>query len=207
MRPRSDLVTFTKAGTYTLSVTIIDNNYKSVSSSKSVVITPTLTGIYVDNATGQFISPGSTMFVPGTSQVLVAEGLDQFGNVMATQPAYTWSVMVPSGSLQPSIATSGTRATLTFHSAGTYCVTVQARAASGATISDKLWLALVPEISAVRNAPTNTVIVTGTSLQPYIPTFIDQFGNVVATPLPFHGQRTRTPPGARRRFSRPAAAA
>ena len=57
--------TFTKAGTYSLTVKIVDAGGLSVSSTKTVVVSPTLTSISVSTASGQVVSPGSALAVSG----------------------------------------------------------------------------------------------------------------------------------------------
>ena len=49
--------TFTKAGTYGLTATIMDAGGLSVSTAKTVVVSPTLTSISVSTASGQVVSP------------------------------------------------------------------------------------------------------------------------------------------------------
>jgi len=91
-------VTFAKAGTYQFSVRIVDAGGRSVSSVKSVLVSQTFTSVNLRTASGQLVSPGSTVTVPGVSQAFAAQGLDQFGSVLAKQPTFTWSVAtVPSG--------------------------------------------------------------------------------------------------------------
>ena len=115
----------------------------------------------------------------GTSQSLVAQGLDQFGNVLATQPTFTWSIATtPTGAPQPSLAATGATATVTFAKIGTYGLKVQT--AGTTVIVANVSLNVTPAVAAVRNVSTATVSVSGTSLQPALPTFVDQFGNAVA---------------------------
>ena len=78
-------------------------------------------------ANGQVVSASSPLTVSGVSQTLAAQGLDQFGNALATTPAFTWSITtIPSGAARPAISASGGNATLTFSKAGAYGLAVQA---------------------------------------------------------------------------------
>ena len=80
---KNDTITFTGAGDYGISVTIVDKGGLSVTSSLKVTVTQTLTSILV--------SPGTTSIQAGAAQQFNAQGLDQFQRVMATQPTFTWS--------------------------------------------------------------------------------------------------------------------
>jgi hypothetical protein len=75
---------FSAAGSYTMQVTIRDAGGLTATSSVNVTVNQTLTSITVAPAT-------ATVSVNGTQQ-FTATARDQFGNAMATQPAFTWSV-------------------------------------------------------------------------------------------------------------------
>jgi hypothetical protein len=106
--------TFTAAGTYTFSVRITDARGLSVNSSRSVVVAPTLTGLSITTGSGQAVG-ASPLLVSGTSQALVACGTDQFGKLMATQPALTWSTAtLPTGAPAPIWIATGNGATVQF---------------------------------------------------------------------------------------------
>jgi hypothetical protein len=75
---------FTRAGTYTFLVVVRDPSGASTTSSVTVTVGQTATSIVV--------TPHSASVpVRGTYQFSAVE-LDQFGNAMATQPAFTWTV-------------------------------------------------------------------------------------------------------------------
>lgn len=179
---KSAIVTFTVAGTYGITVKIVDAGSLSVTSTKSAVVSATLTGLRV-TAASQVVNPSIGLTVSGISQILAAQGLDQFGNAMATTPTMTWSVATrPSGAAQPVISASGSYATITFSKAGSYGLTVQAGSGSTAFTSS-IPVTVTQMICSIRNASTAPVTVTGTTVQLAVPTFIDQFGNaLVATP-------------------------
>ena len=81
--------TFSKAGAYAFQVTITGPGGLTATSTVNVTVDPTLTTIVVN-------LPSATL--PGTTQQFAATGFDQFGNALATQPAFTWS-LTGSGSL------------------------------------------------------------------------------------------------------------
>ena len=80
---KSTAVLFTKAGSYGLKVTVTDAQGLSVTSTVTVTVVQTLSGLVV--------SPGSVAVQPGVTQTFAAAGLDQFGKVLATSPSITWS--------------------------------------------------------------------------------------------------------------------
>src|SRR5207249_9969903 len=80
---KNALATFTKAGGYSLQVTIKDQGNLSVTSSVSVTVNQTLTSITV--------SPASATVSAGATQQFTATAFDQFATALASQPAFTWS--------------------------------------------------------------------------------------------------------------------
>lgn len=80
---KNTIVTFSKAGTYTFQVTITDAAGLSVTSTVSVTVNQTLTTITVTPNT-------ATVKVNSTLQ-FAASAFDQFGDVLSTQPTFTWT--------------------------------------------------------------------------------------------------------------------
>ncbi len=78
---KNTTVTFTKAGAYTLVVTIRDADGLTATSTVSLMVSQTLTRVAVSPATA----------APRATQQLTASALDQFGNALAKQPAFTWT--------------------------------------------------------------------------------------------------------------------
>ena len=175
-------VAFTKAGTYSVSMKIADAAGRTVTNTKSVTVAQTLSSVVITTSKGQALNPASPLAVAGTGQAFAARGLDQFGSAMSKQPSFTWAVTtIPAGAAQPGLATKTTGATLTFHAAGNYAISVQARSASGSMIGASASINVVQVLRSLRNASTATVYVSGTTLTPTIPTCIDQFGNAFVT--------------------------
>jgi hypothetical protein len=77
-------VTFAQAGTYTLQVTVTDLGGLSVTSQVTVTTSQALTSVTV--------APGTATVAPGGTQQFTATARDQYGNPMAQQPAFTWSL-------------------------------------------------------------------------------------------------------------------
>jgi hypothetical protein len=76
--------TFSKAGSYTFLVTVTDPNGGIATSSVTVTVNPTLTTVQV--------RPGSIALPAGGQETFTGAAYDQFGDLMATQPALSWSV-------------------------------------------------------------------------------------------------------------------
>ena len=80
---KSSTATFTQAGTYTFQATVTDQDGLTVTS--TVVVT-------VDqHATSVTVSPGFATVDPNATQAFSATVKDQFGNAMASQPAFGWT--------------------------------------------------------------------------------------------------------------------
>jgi len=81
---KNTTATFSKAGSYTLQVTVRDQPGLSVTSSVGVTVNQTLTSIV--------LSPASATVDTGASQQFAATARDQFGTNLGTQPTFTWTV-------------------------------------------------------------------------------------------------------------------
>jgi hypothetical protein len=81
--------TFTKVGTYKFTVNVADVYGQSVSSSVTVTVLPVLTTIKV--------APKTATISAGTTKQFTATAYDQFANMLATQPAFTWTRISGSG--------------------------------------------------------------------------------------------------------------
>jgi hypothetical protein len=112
---KNTTATFTRAGTYLIRMTVTDQGNASVSSAVSVTVNQTLTSIAV--------SPASPSVSPGASQQFTAAALDQFGQPMASQPSFTWSLSSGSGSIDSTglytAALTGNSATVQASGVGT----------------------------------------------------------------------------------------
>ena len=76
--------TFYQAGTYTFVVTLADPGGLTATSSVTATVNQTVTGIT--------LTPATATVLDGASQQFSATAADQFGNVMSTQPAWTWTL-------------------------------------------------------------------------------------------------------------------
>jgi hypothetical protein len=117
---KNAIVTFTKAGTYTLSVRIVDAKGLAVNCVKSVVVTQTVYSIKNLTTTPFNISEKSL-------KLPVPTFIDQFGNTMSATPVLAWSTSAaPQGSPAPIFTTAGGASAATFGAAGYYILTARA---------------------------------------------------------------------------------
>ena len=122
---QNTIATFTQAGSYTFAVTIQDPLGLAATSSVTVTVNQTLTSIVV--------TPASATVNDGAAQQFAATAKDQFGNVLSTQPSFTWSLAngsigtLSSSGLYTAPSTGSGSATVTASSgaiSGTAAVTV-----------------------------------------------------------------------------------
>ena len=115
---KNTTATFTKAGSYTLLVTVRDQPGLTTGSQVTISVDQTLTSIAV--------SPPSATVAPLLTQQFVATALDQFATAFAAQPAFTWTVS-GGGSIDASgLFTAGADV------GGPYTVTAQSGTLGGA---------------------------------------------------------------------------
>lgn len=110
--------TFYKAGVYQLQVAISDG-LATVNATLNITVNSTLTSIQ--------LSPSNPTVRQGNTRQFTATGYDQFGNVLSSQPTYSWSVEVNGGTIsQSGLYTAPI-------DEGTYVVTVASDGVSAST--------------------------------------------------------------------------
>ncbi|HEY7326763.1 MAG TPA: hypothetical protein VH592_03940 [Gemmataceae bacterium] len=129
-------VTFYKAGTYVLRVTIADPSGKTITSNVSVTVAQTLTSIAITPSNPSVADSGTLQFQ--------ATARDQFGTSMSTQPSWTWKLTSGVGSLSSS-------GLFTAPASGTGQATVQATS-GGLTGSTSLTFGPTPVAPSNLNA-------------------------------------------------------
>ena len=106
---KNDTVTFYRAGTYVFQVTATNLAELSATSSVTVVVNQTFSSVTV-TSTPVNVNPSAT-------RQFTATGLDQFGQSLASQPTFSWSVTAGNGSVSATglytAPPSGTLATVT----------------------------------------------------------------------------------------------
>lgn len=171
---RLSTATFSKAGTFSFTVKIVDAGGLSVSSVRSVVVSQVLTSTKY---------PAATMvYVTGTSlQPVVPAFLDQFGNSLTNPPALTWSTAnLPSGAPAPIFTTSGGITTVTFGQAGSYML--QTKSTIGSTVSFVTQITVNQKLTSITVSP-NVATVSAGSNQQFTAQALDQFKKLM-TNLP-----------------------
>ena len=174
-------VSFTKAGSYVLGLSVTDAAGLATTSRVTFNVVQTLSTIQLETPSGTSISSSQSQSVAGSSLQVRMKGLDQFGDAMTTMPTVTWSrVTGPSGG---SVVASGSNATpnLTFNRVGDYLL----RARGGnATTEMRVSVSQVFTSIAIRNA-ANKIMAPGTILessaasQTWTAVGLDQFGGVM----------------------------
>jgi hypothetical protein len=81
---KNTVATFSAAGNYSFTVTIMDLGGLSVTSNVNVTVNQTVTTIVV--------TPGTAMVHVNQSLQFLATAYDQFGNSLLTQPTFTWTL-------------------------------------------------------------------------------------------------------------------
>ncbi|MDR3632783.1 MAG: cellulase family glycosylhydrolase [Isosphaeraceae bacterium] len=171
--------TFTRAGSYAFQVTITDAAGLSVTSSVNVTVAQALSAVVV--------SPTTASVAVNATQQFTAQGLDQFGNPLASQPALSWSVVAGAGTvsatgLYTAPASLGSAqvqaATGSFHGVANLSVTSGSTQGTGASVvftdtSD--WGAGFTGNIAITN--TGTAPISGWTLQFDFPPAISNVWN------------------------------
>jgi hypothetical protein len=132
---KNTTATFTAAGTYTFQATIRNASGGSATSQVTVTVNQTLSVIVV--------SPGSANVGTGATQQFTAQAQDQFGNPMAVQPAFTWSLASGSGTISatglyqaPGVAGNAVVKAVSGGVSGTATVTIGASLSATASFAD-----------------------------------------------------------------------
>jgi hypothetical protein len=143
----SSTATFSQAGNYQFQFSVTDGAGVTSTAPVSVTVTQTYSGVS--------ISPATVTLFNGAQQQFTASALDQFGNALTTQPAFSWSV-IGSGVID-------TTGLYTAPSTGYGTDTVGASATvNGATLSNTASVTYLPGL-VIRSINANPNPVTGTT--------------------------------------------
>ena len=164
-------VAFTRAGAYTLRAAS-----GAVSTSVSLNVSQVLTSVGALSSVDRPVVGTGVVAVTGATQSLWGRGLDQFGQVMTTQPTFQWSSIKSPGGATPSFQQEGVRAAVTFARAGLYTV----RATSG-NLSVNMSLNVVPTTTSLTVSPGTGSLQVGAKQQ-FSYRALDQFGQAIVTP-------------------------
>ncbi|HEX7507383.1 MAG TPA: malectin domain-containing carbohydrate-binding protein [Polyangia bacterium] len=144
---KNTTATFTKAGSYTLQVTVKDQPGLTVTSTVAVTVNQTLTSIV--------LSPSSASIKTSATQQFTATARDQFTTNLTSQPTFTWTV---SGG--GTISTGGLFSAST-SAGGPYTVTATSGTVNGTASVTVTLPNAAPTIATVAAANPNPV--TGTT--------------------------------------------
>lgn len=174
-------VSFTKAGTYVLGLSVTDAAGLATNSRVTFKVVQMLSTIQLETSSGASISPDQSQAVAGNALQVRIKGFDQFGDAISSLPAVTWSrVSAPSGG---SVVASGSASapTLTFNRIGDYLL----RARGGnATAELRVSVTQVFKSVAIRNAANKietagTILESAATNQTWTAVGLDQFGGVL----------------------------
>jgi hypothetical protein len=112
------------------------------------------------------VSPASASVQTGGTRQFTAAGLDQFGNPMSPQPAFTWSVSGGGTINSSGLFTAGSTA------GGPFTVTAASGGVSGTA---SVTVTATPVLTTITVAPASASVQTGRT-QPFNATGFDQFG-------------------------------
>ena len=114
---KNTTATFTKAGSYSVQVTVKDQSGLTATSSVTVTVNQTLTSVVV--------SPASATVTTSATQQFTATARDQFTTNFTTQPTFTWTVSGGGSISTAGLFTAGATA------GGPYTVTAKSGSVSG----------------------------------------------------------------------------
>ncbi|MFO0922376.1 MAG: hypothetical protein U0905_07815 [Pirellulales bacterium] len=179
---KNNTLTFSKAGTYAITVTITDRNGATTTSNTQFDVVQTLTSLVVRTTDNRTVANGATTTTGGTQLSLTVTGNDQFGTAMTSQPSFTWqSTTSPTGGSATLNASTNTLAT-SFSKAGTYGFRVTAgsvQSVYNVSVTQTLTSVSLSTTSGSTIDANNGVTVTSREQRVLVAGF-DQFGNAIA---------------------------
>lgn len=110
-------VTFNRVGSYSILA-----EFGSIRTTALFQVVPTVTSIVATDRDNRLVIAATPIAVAGTTVVLKAVGLDQFGQLISAQPQILWTTVTTPPGVQLALNTTGNEATLTFNRAGAYAV-------------------------------------------------------------------------------------
>ncbi len=125
---KENVLTFDRAGAYTVRVTISDMTGLRTTSDLQFNVVPTLRSFSVISSSGAMISPNASLNTLNTSERFTVRGIDQFGREITSSSMLTWQAVSRPNTSNVSFTNNGNTTTATFDQAGSY----QLRVSSGA---------------------------------------------------------------------------
>lgn len=163
----------------------------------STSVVATLTGINFRTPENRVLAANGVLSVTGTSQRLVAVGLDQFGIALADQPQIQWQLMTSPAGANTNLDQADNSLLITPDRSGAYAM----RAQSGSVLSN-LTVNLNQALSSLNLLttggsaidPAEPIAVSGISQSFHVRGF-DQFGNAMVTMPAIKWTATTAPTG------------
>jgi hypothetical protein len=175
---RESVLTYNKLGAHTLRAR---SGNATVDLKTSVV--EALTSISVIDSNSRALQANATVSGNGSNISWTARGLDQFGNVMKSQPTFEWSTASSPRGSSPSVDASSNKVTLGFNRVGTYSFLVK----SG-NVAARIPVAIAPTLTRIELLAPNANIVnsqtpidTTTTSQRLTVRGLDQFGQAMSS--------------------------
>ena len=192
---RNNTLTFTKAGSYTIAVTILDRSGNSTVNTLQFNVAQVLTTFSARNAANAVVTSGSSVTSTGNLRLTV-RGFDQFGKVIE-QPNITWTTTsAPSEGTATNTVVSG-QTNFAFNTAGRFSLRAQSGSAEfnvSVNVSQTLAsLSFTTRDGSVVNTTQSTL--TSTTNTSVVVRAIDQFGNQMTTTPTLSWSTTRVPAG------------
>lgn len=162
---------FTRAGAYGLTV-----RSGVATTTFQVTVAQTMTSLSALGADNRALATTSPIIVSGTSQTLRVRALDQFGQLMSTQPTFNWTALTAPASGNATIQSTDSATVVSFNKAGTYAVKVN----SGSTLLN-ISFNVTQRLTSIGVTPGSTSVNSG-SAQQFVGRALDQFQQVMNTP-------------------------
>ena len=181
---RDNTLTFTRAGTYGVKVTVLSGKTVVSTLTLQLSVTQVPTRIGLLDGSNKTVNSGAVLSVTTTPPVLSAIALDQFNQPLMTQPAITWSIAtVPVGG-SAALTVAGNSLATVVNKAGTYTL----RAGTGSQVATVSFNVSQVITSVTLSTSNGTIVessqplVTKTTTQAVLVRCFDQFGNAISSP-------------------------
>ncbi len=117
-------LTFDRAGTYAIRVTISDATGLRTTSDLQFNVVPTAKSFSILSSNGALVSPNAFLNTMNASESFTVRGIDQFGREISSSSMLTWQAVSRPNTSSVSFSSSGNTTTATFNQAGNYLLRV-----------------------------------------------------------------------------------
>jgi hypothetical protein len=163
---KNNVITFNRAGTYGLAVSIVDASGLSVTTTKSVVVSQSIASVK-NLTTTSYTVTGKSLLLPSATLA------DQFGNPMPGPFTLSWATSSkPSDAPAPTFTSTSSGTTATFGKAGTYIFT--ARFINYPSVTYAIMATVNQTLTSISLSPNTATVFQGATQQ-FVPQALDQF--------------------------------